>query len=205
MKRRVEELKNLVEGRVLEVGCGTGIMTSALNKEIISMDFSLEEVKIARDRSSSKIQFLAGDLLCLPFKNGSFDTSFEVGVMHHIPPQDRERAIRELERVTTSKIIFYEPNRLNPYWFILKIFRIKDYGIRMLFHKEMRPADLTEYFDKRFNVSVEYMGFIPNFVPRKLLPLAAKIEQILESSFLKKFSSHFRIILTKGGNVNLTS
>ena len=76
------ELKtSLVEGaRVLDVACGTGDLSLALDEagraQVVGLDFCRPMLEIARDKSARaarRIPFVEGDALRLPFADESFD------------------------------------------------------------------------------------------------------------------------------------
>ena len=89
---------------VLDVGCGTGSLTSTLarNPEIRSVhgiDFSDAYIAHAkREITSSKVQFQVGDACALPFADAQFDHSLSMLVLQFIP--QAEKAVREMRRVT---------------------------------------------------------------------------------------------------------
>lgn len=89
---------------VLDVGCGTGSLTSALasNPEIHSVhgiDFSDAYIAHAkRQITGSKVQFQVGDACALPFVDAQFDHSLSMLVLQFIP--HAEKAVSEMRRVT---------------------------------------------------------------------------------------------------------
>ena len=89
---------------VLDVGCGTGSLTSALalNHDILGIcgiDFSDAYIEHAKQKnSSSRIRFQVGDACAMPFANGKFDHTLSMLVVQFIPQP--ERAISEMRRVT---------------------------------------------------------------------------------------------------------
>ena len=90
---------------VLDVGCGTGVVSLALAErgfEVTAVDHSPEMLAIARGKASSagfasKIQFEAGDVTQLPFQDGSFAGATAQGVLHHMA--DSSTALEEMRRV----------------------------------------------------------------------------------------------------------
>ena len=89
---------------VLDVGCGTGSLTSTLagNPDIRSLhgvDFSAAYIEHAkRENSGSRIQFQVGDACSLPFGDQAFDHTLSMLVLQFIPQP--EKAISEMRRVT---------------------------------------------------------------------------------------------------------
>lgn len=83
-------------GRVLDVGCGTGLMLSRLKKwEPMGLDFSRLAMKFCRKRG---IDHLAvGDVVKLPIQSRSLDLILALDLIEHIERDDL--MIREFRRV----------------------------------------------------------------------------------------------------------
>jgi SAM-dependent methyltransferase len=102
----VSQLKNGVNLRVLDVGCGTGYTTSGiLNREdvheVVGLDMNPVQLKRAVKNLVSekdRISLLRGDAGNLPFIDGSFDAAISFGAIENFP--NPERALKELARVT---------------------------------------------------------------------------------------------------------
>ncbi len=104
-RNAVEVINTAQQGRVLEVGVGTGLSLPdyARHLEIVGIDLSPEMLKKARERvDSEELDNVTGlhemDAADLRFPADSFDTVVAMFVMTVVP--DPERVIRELARVT---------------------------------------------------------------------------------------------------------
>ena len=85
--------------RVLDACCGTGDLAVAAEREggiVTGLDFSPRMLERAR-RKSETVTWIEGDLLELPFEDGSFDLVFGHAVLHHLP--NLHRAFGEFRRV----------------------------------------------------------------------------------------------------------
>jgi len=85
--------------RVLDGACGTGDLAVADAKAggaVTGLDFSERMLERAR-RKAPAIEFLAGDLLALPFEDGSFDAATVGFGVRNVA--DLERCLSELRRV----------------------------------------------------------------------------------------------------------
>jgi demethylmenaquinone methyltransferase/2-methoxy-6-polyprenyl-1,4-benzoquinol methylase len=86
--------------RVLDAACGTGdLALAALEagaREVVGLDFSPRMLERAR-RKSSAIEWVHGDLLALPFPDGSFDAATVGFGVRNVA--DLEHGLRELRRV----------------------------------------------------------------------------------------------------------
>jgi ubiquinone/menaquinone biosynthesis C-methylase UbiE len=86
------------DARVLEVGCGTGLILSRLApyaSRAYGLDLSPKMLRGARDR---KLEVVLGSATHLPFANDSFDLVCSFKVLAHVP--DIARALSEIARVT---------------------------------------------------------------------------------------------------------
>lgn len=104
-RRHAVEVLNQRDGRVLEVGVGTGLSLPDYEKhlEVVGIDLSPEMLEKARERVAEKrLQHVTGlhemDASDLKFPDDSFDTVVAMFVMTVVP--DPEAVMRELARVT---------------------------------------------------------------------------------------------------------
>jgi demethylmenaquinone methyltransferase/2-methoxy-6-polyprenyl-1,4-benzoquinol methylase len=88
---------------VLDACCGTGDLAIAARKaggeKITGLDFSTAMLERAR-RKSQSIEWVEGDLLALPFENGSFEAATVGFGVRNVA--DLERALAELRRVLAA-------------------------------------------------------------------------------------------------------
>ncbi|MFO1046490.1 MAG: methyltransferase domain-containing protein [Geminicoccaceae bacterium] len=91
--------------RVLDVGCGTGSLTSAVAEfapgaEIVGIDHSQAYVDHARSTlpDAVRLTFEQGDAAALPYADGAFDATLSLLVLNFVP--DAEKAASEMARVT---------------------------------------------------------------------------------------------------------
>lgn len=95
--------------RVLDIGCGSGVVTRAIAKRIaplgsvVGVDSSSALLTVAREYADATelgpiIELREADCRKLPFPDSSFDVCLAVTVLAHVP--DAERALAEMVRVT---------------------------------------------------------------------------------------------------------
>jgi ubiquinone/menaquinone biosynthesis C-methylase UbiE len=102
-------LKITDESFVLDAGCGTGLVTLALNKagyspkRTVALDLSYKSLGVAKEQflddkqtDAKKITAVQGNLLFLPFPDESFDIILTCGALEYVPLGD---GLRELSRV----------------------------------------------------------------------------------------------------------
>ena len=86
--------------RVLDLGCGTGLLTSRLPDEgarlVCGCDFSFGMLAQARERSS-RVAWVQGDAMSLPFSDGAVEAAVSTEAFHWFP--DHDAALAELHRV----------------------------------------------------------------------------------------------------------
>jgi SAM-dependent methyltransferase len=95
----------LNRGRVLDVGCGTGenALYVAGNGFLVSgVDLSNRAITAATAKAAErmlKVDFRAGNVLSLDFKDCVFDNVIDSGLFHTITDNDRPSYTREIARV----------------------------------------------------------------------------------------------------------
>jgi ubiquinone/menaquinone biosynthesis C-methylase UbiE len=86
--------------RVLDVGCGTGLMSARLaasGRRVCGVDLSAGMVARARRRAGDVAEFIQGDAEKLPAEIGVFDAVVNLISFHHYP--NPGRALAEFRRV----------------------------------------------------------------------------------------------------------
>ena len=115
-ERQLGELETL---DVIDVGCGVGETDRFLEgrfRELVGVDLAPELLaRAAESNSWASYRSYAEDGR-IPTDDRSFDLSFAICVLHHVPPPDRERFVAEMARVTKPGgiVAIFEHNPLNP-------------------------------------------------------------------------------------------
>lgn len=109
--RRIQEyitiLNTHLRGKyspILDVGCGEGLYASLLSSSC-GIDINRKRLKLAKKYGATVAQ---GDLLKLPFTDKTFEASYTMQVLMHIPDHLIIQALKELLRVTQKKILHIE-------------------------------------------------------------------------------------------------
>jgi ubiquinone/menaquinone biosynthesis C-methylase UbiE len=122
-KRIVIEMLIGRRGRLLEVGCGPGIMLPdllAMGFEVRALDLSTEMIRRAEQRMNGqplarRCRLAVGDVEQLEFGEGAFDAVVAMGVLEYLPACDA--ALREMVRVLRpgGLLVLTVPNRAAAY------------------------------------------------------------------------------------------
>jgi ubiquinone/menaquinone biosynthesis C-methylase UbiE len=86
--------------RILDVGCGTGLMSEKLaasGRHVCGVDLSAAMIRRAQRKSGPRLDFILGDAEKLPSENASFDAVVNLISFHHYP--NPARAAAEFRRV----------------------------------------------------------------------------------------------------------
>ena len=90
--------------KILDVATGTGKQAFAFAKkgfDVIGIDLSEAMLKVAIGKNKyENARFEIADAVNLPFENNSFDVSCVSFALHDMPLTIRERALKEIKRVT---------------------------------------------------------------------------------------------------------
>src|SRR5207302_6270224 len=102
-KRAAFVVEHCPRGRLLDVGCGTGVLAlrlAELGYDVVGLDPSEGMLEVMRRRAPG-VQAVQGSGTELPFADGEFDVALSVATMHHIAEPAAVRAtLREMARVT---------------------------------------------------------------------------------------------------------
>jgi 2-polyprenyl-3-methyl-5-hydroxy-6-metoxy-1,4-benzoquinol methylase len=116
----VVEAASRVGSRVLEVGCGTAIVSIALSKAgytVVGVDTAqdlLGEISCGLNKLiGGHVVFVAGDCLSLCFEDRSFDLVLSHGLLEHYDNSQIVSIVREMLRVGKLVIISIPTSRFN--------------------------------------------------------------------------------------------
>lgn len=114
----VERLFNRLDlrntARVLEIGCGVGIVSAHLTNrytmDVIGTDLDSDQIAMAKtyNKESEYLNFVIADATELPFFNQKFDMVLSIYVLHHIG--NWKNTLKEINRVLKENgyFIFYD-------------------------------------------------------------------------------------------------
>jgi SAM-dependent methyltransferase/uncharacterized membrane protein YbhN (UPF0104 family) len=184
----------------LDLGCGLGIQCAEMRRRgyaVIGLDPSYGLLKHGKGEGAV---MAAGSALDLPFRDGSLDFVYVIGVLHHLPGRDAQQiAYREVARVLKPGGVFlvHETNPRNPLFrfymgYLFPMLKSIDEGTEWWLdpaHPKLPPS--LEVAD------VRYFTFLPDFIPRALMRPALALERALEGSRLRSYSVHYMAVLRR--------
>ena len=202
LDKRAEFIRrHVAPGRVVDVGCGTGVLAARLSDEgydVTGVDPFRGMLKYLKKRRPG-IDAVHAFGQNLPFADDTFDLAYCVAVMHHVAdPAAVRETVLEMTRVTKpgGHILIWDHNPRNPYWPILMKRVPQDTGAeRLIPEKEFLEA---LHAGGARPIVVQPHSLIPDFAPRRLMPLAITTESIVERlPLLNRLCAHNVILAVK--------
>lgn len=138
-------------GRILEAGCGTGLILrglQALSRQAVGIDLSSRMLSFAQQRGLTVIQ---STVETLPFPDNTFDTVVSFKVLAHVP--EIRATVKELARVT------------RPGGHLLLEFYNR-HSLRSLIKRLKRPSPIgSQYDDEDVFTRFDSLGQIRGYLP----------------------------------------
>jgi SAM-dependent methyltransferase len=113
-----KNLKDTNNIKMLDIGSGVGLVDRYLKKRFRNLqgvDVEAGVVEKAKN-NNPEIVYSLYDGVRLPFEDNTFDMTFAVNVVHHVPPQNWQNFVNEMHRVLKPGGIaaVFEHNPVNP-------------------------------------------------------------------------------------------
>jgi glycosyltransferase involved in cell wall biosynthesis/ubiquinone/menaquinone biosynthesis C-methylase UbiE len=110
---QVEAIVDAIVGtRVLEVGCGNGMLTQRLldsGIDVVPVDVAMPFLQATRERDPERGKPVLAALPQLPFADGVFDTVVCAHTLEHIPRL--HESVQELRRVGAQRLVIVVPRQ----------------------------------------------------------------------------------------------
>ena len=158
----------VTEGRVLDYGCGVGLMSSLLGKRgftVVGVDIAEQFIRSAKKKfgDSSSVSFELMDELPLRFSQGAFDAVVTSSVLEHCIGVDA--ILLEFHRLLkkTGYLVVETPNMLSPLT-RLKLIAERLIGRRKNFHRYGSPG---YFFESLFYLMKKLIVRKPEFIYRQ--------------------------------------
>lgn len=195
--------QNVAPGKALDVGCGTGVLAERLTRDgydVTGVDPFPGMLNYLKQRNSA-IDSVTARGEQLPFADNSFDLTYCIAVMHHVAdPKDVRNTLKEMARVTKpgGHVLIWDHNPRNPYWPILMKRVPQDTGAeRLIPEREILDGLIAGGATPTL---VKPLGLMPDFTPKSMLGLVARIEGIVEKlPLLNRLCAHNVVLAVKAG------
>jgi ubiquinone/menaquinone biosynthesis C-methylase UbiE len=143
--------------RILDAGCGTGLLTLALLRSlpfpvsITALDLSAPSVVAARKAVAQSegrrrnVNYMQANILALPFADNSFDLVVTSGALEYVPLAD---GMSELARVISPDgHLLHLPIRPAPLSLFLEVcFRFKHHPPKDVMHKTQNHFKVVDHY-----------------------------------------------------------
>jgi len=201
LRKRVDYvLEHCPRGAALDVGCGTGTLAARLaaaGLEVTGVDPSEGMLAVLREHAP-QVHAVQGSGTALPFPDASFDAVISVATLHHIAEPAAVRAtLAEMARVARpeGRLVVWDHNPRNPYWRRLMAKVPQDTGDeRLVPERELLDGLLA---GGARVLRSDQLGLVPDFVPPRLLPLAARLEAAVERTpAIRRLGAHNVVLAT---------
>lgn len=134
-------------GKILDAGCGTGLILRKLPKGTIAIDINPRNIKRAK-KHAPFAKVIIADIEKLPFKKETFTTIVSTEVIEHQP--DPRPTIAELKRVLKKDgVLIGSVPAVSPIWFLRFLSSTCPRGEP--FHKNFKKEELRKLL-KDFNI-----------------------------------------------------
>ncbi|MBK5110620.1 MAG: methyltransferase domain-containing protein [Thermoleophilia bacterium] len=204
LEKRTLFIRGMLDsGRILDVGCGTGVVAgrlAAAGYDVTGTDPSPGMLSHLAEHAPG-VHPVEGSATELPFENDSFDLTYCVAVMHHIAePAAVHRSLGEMVRVVRpgGQILIWDHNPRNPYWKNLMARVPQDDGSERLIPEAEIVRGLS---DGGARITArQQLGFVPDFVPPRMLGAMTAIEGLVEKTpAVRRLCAHNVIVARKPG------
>ena len=194
-----DALGGTLDGRVLELGCGTGQIAALLlerhpHMRYVGIDLSASMLERARSRLArfaDRARLEEATATALPFDTGSVDAAFGVDVLHHVP--EPVPALHELRRTLAAdaRAVFLEGNPLFPLTALIGILQREERGLLRLSRRTLR-----RWFDEAGFREIE-VDLAPLYTPPgppPLVPFFDALDRLLpRTPVLRQLALFFRV------------
>ncbi|MBP6754847.1 MAG: class I SAM-dependent methyltransferase [Bacteroidia bacterium] len=196
--------------RILEIGCGTGeianFIVNKTNSWVLGTDICVPFIEEAKQKHiNPKLDFKVLDFNDInSFNNNRFDYIIGNGILHHLYNNlDNTLINLKLLLNKNGKIIFLEPNIINPYCYLIFSYpylrkKAKLEPDEMAFSSSFIKSKLQ---NSGFNnIKVVYKDFLIPITPFFMVKLVVFIGNILEKNFFTQKLSQSLLIIADNEN-----
>lgn len=136
-----------IHSKVLDVGCGTGLITQVLKGDVWGLDISEWKLKRAK-RHVPTAKFVVGDAEDMPFDGESFDCVVSTDILEHLERPDL--AVRGIYRILKQGGVYIGtvPSK-HIVWKMRRFLTTSDFGIEPFhnYYSVKQVRDMMESFE----------------------------------------------------------
>lgn len=120
LRRHLEDLRDIPDLRLLDVGTGDGAALRHLRRwappgwRFTGVEIRPQIARVARRRSPGSVAVVGGDALSLPFRDGAFDVATCTLTLHHFEEVRALAVVREMARVARRRVLINDLERSLP-------------------------------------------------------------------------------------------
>ncbi len=151
--KRLSKLGLQSNSKILELGCGVGIFTKLLSKQVSTglieaVDLSEKSISIAQNEMKSKenIQFQVADVVSYQPRNSDFDFITLMDVIEHIPLDQHDVLFENLAQICKDKTVI-AINIPNPQY--IGYARLNHPESLQVIDQEVHLFPLLQHFEKQ--------------------------------------------------------
>lgn len=203
---------NKTRKKIVEIGCGSGLLTLYMSKKLYLQPFlldisptSLKLVKESSEKLNIKSIVSYGNILKIPLPNDFADIVWSGGVNEHFAGKERIKTFQEMIRICKSNglIIISVPHSNAPFY-RFGVFVRKILGKWSLFEIPYSKEEIIKILDSLSkNISYEffYEGFLSSILwmlPAGRLKRLSSYLNSIKLPFFDKFGGSIIVVIKKG-------
>ena len=159
LNKRIADILNIQDAQsVLDIGCGTGLLTYAIaakypKAELVGIDASEEMIAVAQKKRCPKnCQYKAALAEAIPFEDGKFDVVVSALFFHHVNKSLKQKVFQEIKRVLKPNGILVIADIGKPYTMIGKFMAYSGWVF-------LRQPEIKENIDGMVPCMMDEFGF----------------------------------------------
>ena len=195
---------NIPKGRGIDLGCGSGWYLKELSGQgykMTGVDKASEMIENARrNNPGNSITIQVGDILDLGLEEASFDFAYCINILHHLENDAQFNiALSEISRVLKAGglLIIHELNT----FFLFRLYLNYIFPLTNKIDKfggENWVSPVKLFKQSLFEINeLHFYTFFPHIIPRAWFGFFCKINDFMESVYLKRFGVHYMAVLRK--------
>lgn len=191
----------------LDCGCGTGHYVTEMTRHGYRMSgFEYSSGMLAqakRNNAGDQDRLTLGSITDIPHAENSFDFSYTINVLHHLPSKEAQiAAVGEMLRVTRpGGLVFlhdFDADNVLARLYMSYIFPLTSNIDDDETEIWVSPKDFSGHgFEQSVVRHIDRFTLLPNITPRLGFSVATSAEAFWERILRRRFGGHFMMVLEK--------